>query len=123
MGGRKHKGESFPVEPIFPEAEPYPAIRALPKPIRLPNYHRPSTLTGMIKVQIDNYVRDAMRATGTEQPTPLPRSRAPRASDTPPLGGAVANEQRAPVERAPTPVEYDLEDAKTDVFASGGTKP
>ena len=47
------------VEPVFPEADEYPAYR-IPKPIVLP---RPEPRAG---ARLDRYVRDALRATGTQ---------------------------------------------------------
>ncbi len=47
------------VEPVFPEADEYPAYR-VPRPIVLPRAEPRSV------ARLDRYVREALRATGTQ---------------------------------------------------------
>ncbi len=48
------------VEPVFPEVDEYPSYR-VPRPIELPRAAEPRSAA-----RLDRYVREALRATGTQ---------------------------------------------------------
>jgi hypothetical protein len=82
------------VEPVFPEADPYPSIREpgvalvahraiAPTPVRpIPGIGEHTS------VAIQKYVDDALASTHTRRPTPvpLPRTRVARGSEPPSFG-------------------------------------